>query len=82
MGRRGLDEGIARVSSKRIVDVAGEKALLVGERFDGYRAELVRSLVSAIQTQQEGLSEKGRRDKVGKIVEGLGSLVASKSEDG
>ncbi len=67
------------MSSRRIVDVAGEKAVLAEERFDGYRADLVRTLVAVIQTQQEGLSEKGRRDKVSKIVESLGSVVATKA---
>lgn len=67
------------MSNRRIFEVAGEKALLVDERFEGYRAELVRTLVAAIQAQQEGLSDKGRRDKVGKVVEALGSVVATKT---
>ena len=67
------------MSSKRIVEVAGEKATLIEERIDGYRSELVRTLVSIIQTQHEGLSDKGRKDRVAKIVEALGATVASKS---
>jgi hypothetical protein len=70
------------MSNRRIVEVAGEKALLVDERFEGYRAELVRALVAAIQAQQEGLSDKGRRDKVGKVVEALGAVVATKTGTG
>ena len=65
------------MSSKRIVDVAGEKALTITERVPNYRSQLVRALVEAIQVQREGLSEKGRREKIGKVVEGLGSRIAA-----
>ena len=65
------------MSSRRIVEVAGEKALMITERVPGYRAQLVRGLIDVIQVQSEGLSDKGRRDKIGKVVEGLGSRVAA-----
>lgn len=66
------------MSSTRIVEVAKETASVVSERVDGYRGDLVRCLIEVIQTQQEGLSEKGRRDKVGRIVESLGAKVAAR----
>lgn len=65
------------MSTKRIVEVAGERASMIAERVPGYRGLLVRALIDAIQVQGEGLSEKGRRDKIGKVVEGLGSRVAA-----
>jgi hypothetical protein len=65
------------MSTKRIVEVAGETALTISERVPGYRVALVRALVDAIQVQVEGLSDKGRRDKIGKVVEGLGSRIAT-----
>jgi hypothetical protein len=68
--------------NRRIVEVAGEKAVLIDERYDGYQAELVRTLVAAIQVQGEGLSDKGRKEKVGKVVEALGSVAATKMEAG
>lgn len=69
------------MSNRRIVEVAGERALIITERVPGYRADLVRALVKTIQMQREGLSEKGRRDKIGKVVEGLGNQVAAKLGD-
>jgi hypothetical protein len=65
----------------RIAEVAGEKASLVSERVPGYRADLVRTLVAAIQAQNEGLSDKGRRDKIAKMVEALGSKTIAQSGD-
>jgi len=65
------------MSTRRIAEVAGEKAVTITVRAPGYRADLVRALVEVLQVQREGLSEKGRREKVGKVVEGLGSRVAA-----
>jgi glycosyltransferase A (GT-A) superfamily protein (DUF2064 family) len=65
------------MASNRIAEVAGEKVLLIGERTPGHRAELVKALVATINAQQEGLSEKGRRDKITKLVEALGSKVSA-----
>jgi len=65
------------VNVKRILEVAGEQAGLVEERTPAYRASLVRCLVEVVATQDEGLSDKGRRDRVAKIVEAFGSKVAA-----
>ena len=65
------------MSTKRIVEVAGEKALMVTERVPGYRGQLVRALIDTILAQSEGLSDKGRRDRITKVVEGLGSRVSA-----
>ncbi len=70
------------MSNRRIVEVAGEKAALISERTDSYRSDLVRCLVEVIQTQQEGLSEKGRRDRVSKIIEAFGGKVGAKRGEG
>ena len=66
------------MSTKQTVEVASERVLAITERVPGYRAELIGVLVDVLKVQSEGLSEKGRRDKVGKVVEGLGSRVAAK----
>ena len=65
------------MNTVRILEVAEEQATLVEERCDHYREELIRCLISVITTQDEGLSEKGRRDKVAKIVEAFGAKVAA-----
>lgn len=65
------------MSTKRIVEVAGEKALMITERVPGYRGQLVRALIDTILAQSEEVSEKGRRDRVTKVVEGLGSRVSA-----
>jgi hypothetical protein len=67
------------MNPRRVVEVAGEQALLTDERYTGYRAEVVRSLVQVIAAQAEGLSERGRREKIGKVVEALGIKVASET---
>jgi len=65
------------MSTKRIVEVAGEKALMITERVPGYRGQLVRALIDTILAQSEEVSDKGRRDRVTKVVEGLGSRVSA-----
>ena len=67
------------MSAKRILEVAGEQATMVEERCQRYRADLVECLVKIIATQDEGLSQKGRRDKVAKIVEAFGGTVTAET---
>jgi len=67
------------MSAKRILEVAGDQATLVEERCQRYRADLVGCLVKVIATQDEGLSQKGRRDRVAKIVEAFGGKVAAET---
>lgn len=67
------------MNPRRVAEVAGERALLVDERYAGYRAEVVRSLVQVLAVQSEGLSERGRRDKVAKVVDALGIKVATEA---
>jgi hypothetical protein len=70
------------MSSKRITEVARETSSTIRERMNGYHEELVRCLIQVIQAQQEGLSEKGRRDRVSKVIEGLGTKVAATGRNG
>ena len=65
------------MNTKRLIEVAGEEAMRIDERYPGYRLELVRCLIQVTSTQDEGLSDKGRRDKVFRIVEALGGKVAA-----
>ena len=65
------------ISAKRIMTVAGEQAATTTDRFPGYREELVRSLIAIITTQSEGLSDRLRREQVGKIIDAFGSKVTA-----
>jgi len=65
------------MNPKRLVDVAGQQAMLIDEKRPGYRADLVRCLTEVIAVQAEGGSDRGRRDKVSRIVEALGSKIAA-----
>lgn len=68
------------MSGKRILEVAREQALLVDERIDGYREDVVRCLMKVIATQNEGHSDRGRRERVAKEVEALGGKVAAQAK--
>jgi hypothetical protein len=70
------------ISGKRIVDVAGQQATAVAERYPRYRQDLVRCLVTIVSTQSEGLSDRGRRDQVGKVIDAFGSKVAAERKVG
>jgi len=65
------------MTSRRIQEVAKEQAALTDERYPGYIIDLVACLLKVIACQSEGLSEKGRQDQVGKIVDSVGSKVAA-----
>lgn len=67
------------ISNRRVLEVSRDKVLLIEERYAGYRAELIQALTAAILTQQEGLSENGRHDRVTRIVDALGGKVVAKS---
>ena len=66
------------ISSRRILEVSKDRVLLIEERFAGYRAEVILTLNGVIRTQQEGLSDRGRRDRVLKIVDALAGKVSAK----
>ena len=70
------------MNPKRINEVASEQASLIDERYPQYRAALIRCLIEVITAQDEGHSERGRRDRVAKIVEALGSKVAAEARQG
>lgn len=67
--------------NRRIFDVARERVLDADDRAPGYRADLVRTLVQAIQAQDQEASERGRRDKIGKMVEALAGQVREKQRE-
>lgn len=70
------------MSGKRIMEVAREQALLIDERAPGYREDMVRCLMRVIAVQNEGHSERGRRERVAKEVEALGVKIAAQAKGG
>ena len=66
--------------NRRIFDVARERVLDADERTPTYRADLVRTLIQAIQAQDQEVSERGRRDRIGKMVEALAAQVRLKQK--
>lgn len=67
--------------NRRIFDIARERVLDADERTPTYRADLVRTLVQAIQAQDQEVSERGRRDKISKMVEALAGQVRAKQRE-
>lgn len=67
------------MNTRRVIEVAGEKAMLIDQRYAGYREDVIRGLAQVLAAQNEGLSEKGRRDRVSKIVDALGVKVATEA---
>lgn len=66
------------LSRQRIIDVLGDQVVLVWERSPGYRNHLATALADVIRVQDEGVSERARRDRVRKIVESLVTKVLSR----
>lgn len=67
--------------NRRIFDIARDRVLDADERTPTYRADLVRTLVQAIQAQDQEVSERGRRDKISKMVEALAGQVRAKQRE-
>lgn len=66
------------MSSRRVIEVAGERVLDADERFEGYRSSLVRMLVQSIQLQDKEGSERSRRDEIAKMVDALATQVRAR----
>jgi hypothetical protein len=64
------------MNPRRILEVASEQAAVIDERYPDYRAALIRCLIDVITAQDEGLSDRGRRDRVERIVEAFGGKVS------
>jgi hypothetical protein len=65
------------MNTQRLIEVATNQAALIEEPQSQYRAGLIRCLIDVVTAQEEGLSDKGRRERVAKIVEAFGSKVAA-----
>ena len=68
------------LSEQRIAEVIREQVVLTWERMPTYRQDLAKTLIAAMQAQQEGLSDRGRRDRVKRIIESLATKVRQQAE--
>ena len=71
---------INMLSTERIRDVAGQKAIDIEERYPGYRIDLVTRLVEILRKQGEGLNPRYRRTDVLAIVEAFAKQTAEGTE--
>ena len=63
------------LSRDRILEVLRDRVAIVLERSPGYRDDLATALIEVLQVQDTGSSERGRRDRVRRIVEAVSDKV-------
>lgn len=68
------------LSEHRIAEVIREQVVLAWERTPSYRQDLAKTLIAAMQAQQEGLSDRSRRERVRRIIESLVTEVRQQAE--
>ena len=68
------------LSEQRIADVIRQEVVLAWERTPSYRQDLAKTLMASMQAQQEGLSDRGRRDRIKRIIETLATQVRQQAE--
>lgn len=68
-------------TSKRIIEVAGQQATHIHERYPGYRRDLVQRLVDIVAKQGEGLSNRLRRERISEIIDAFGAKVAAQQQE-
>jgi hypothetical protein len=68
-------------TTKLLLSAASEQASLIDERFEGYRALIVKRLASVIQTQEIGGSQSARQNRVQDNVVTAAEQVAARLEE-
>ena len=71
---------MAMLSEQRIAEVVGERVVLAWERAPEYHNDLAKTLVRIVEVQDEGFSDRLRRERVKRIVEELGTRVLAQQE--
>ncbi len=69
------------LSERRIAEVVGERVVLLWERGPGYRNGLTAALVEIVSAQDEGFSDRHRRERVKRIIERLGAQLPVQQGD-
>ena len=63
------------LSRDRIFEVLRDRVAIVLERSPGYRDDLSTALIEVLQVQDTGSSERGRRERVRRIIEAVSDKV-------
>ena len=69
------------LSEQRITEVVGERVVLAWQRTPGYHNDLAAALVKVVRVQDEGFSDRLRRQRVKRIIEQLGQQVLTQQQE-
>ena len=72
---------MAMLSERRIVQVVGEQVVFAQERIPEYRNNLVVTLVNVVRVQDEGRSDRHRKEQVKRLIEELGVRVLTHQQE-
>ena len=72
---------MAMLSERRIAQVVGEQVVFAQERASEYHNNLATTLVNIIRVQEEGFSDRRRREQVKRIIEELGARVLTQQQE-
>ena len=72
---------MAMLSERRIAQVVGEQVVFAQERASEYHNSLATTLVNIIRVQEEGFSDRRRREQVKRIIEELGARVLTQQQE-
>ena len=73
---------MAMLSERRIAQVVGEQVVFAQERTSKYHNNLATTLVNIVRVQEEGFSDRRRREQVKRIIEELGLRVLTQQQEG
>lgn len=72
---------MAVFSQQRMVQEIREQVALVSDHTPNYRNGLVKALIEILRAQDQGLSDRSRRERVKRIIENLGVNVLDETDD-
>ncbi len=67
-------------SQQRMSDEIRDQVALVWERSPNYRNDLAVALIEVLRAQDQGLSDRSRREQVKRIIETLGAKTLQNRE--
>ena len=67
-------------SQQRMTDEIRDQVALVWKRSPNYRNDLAVALIDVLRAQDQGLSDRSRREQVKRIIETLGSKTLQSRE--
>ncbi len=69
------------LSEQQIARVVGELVVLAWQRTPNYHSDLVETLIKIVRAQDEGFSDRLRKERVKRIIEGLGIRVLAQEQE-